>query len=118
VIGPATPLKILDGHMRLLIAETAREVLERQLAVFGAQRVIFGSDSRHAAEGYRHWLLSGQRSILDALQVSEEDHGRVLGGGTWHTCSGCHGEPGPPSAPGGGGGAGRTQPPPRGVITP
>ena len=80
MIGPATPLKILDGHMRLLIAETAREVLERQLAVFGAQRVIFGSDSRHAAEGYQHWLLSGQRSILDALQVSEEDHGRVLGG--------------------------------------
>jgi predicted TIM-barrel fold metal-dependent hydrolase len=42
--------------------------------------VIFGSDSRHAAEGYRHWLLSGQRRILDALQVSEEDQGRVLGG--------------------------------------
>ena len=53
---------------------------ERLLAVFGAGRVIFGTDSRHAAEGYRHWLLSGQRSILDALQVSEQEQRKVLGG--------------------------------------
>ena len=59
---------------------TAHEALERLLAVFGAGRVIFGTDSRHAAEGYRHWLLSGQRSILDALQVSEQEQRKVLGG--------------------------------------
>jgi predicted TIM-barrel fold metal-dependent hydrolase len=59
---------------------TAREVLERLLAVFGIDRVIFGSDSRHATEGYRHWLLAGQRSILEALQVSEEGQRKVLGG--------------------------------------
>jgi len=58
---------------------TAHEVLERLLDVFGADRVIFGSDSRHAAEGYRHWLLSGQRRILEALQVSEEGQRKVLG---------------------------------------
>jgi predicted TIM-barrel fold metal-dependent hydrolase len=59
---------------------TARDVLERLLAVFGIDRVIFGSDSRHATEGYRHWLLAGQRSILEALQVSEEGQRKVLGG--------------------------------------
>jgi predicted TIM-barrel fold metal-dependent hydrolase len=59
---------------------TPHEVLERLLAVFGPDRVIFGSDSRHAAEGYRHWLLTEQRRILEALELSEDDQRKVLGG--------------------------------------
>lgn len=59
---------------------TPHAVVERLLAVFGPDRVIFGSDSRHAAEGYRHWLLTEQRRSLEALKVPEEDQRKVLGG--------------------------------------
>jgi predicted TIM-barrel fold metal-dependent hydrolase len=57
-----------------------REVLERLLAVFGPDRILYGSDSRHASEGYRHWLLREHREILEALRVPEEDQRKILGG--------------------------------------
>jgi predicted TIM-barrel fold metal-dependent hydrolase len=59
---------------------TRREVLKRLLAVFGADRILFGSDSRHASEGYRHWLLREHREILEALRVPEDDQRKILGG--------------------------------------
>lgn len=59
---------------------TRREVLERLLQVFGPDRILFGSDSRHASEGYRYWLLQEHREILEALRVPEEDQRKILGG--------------------------------------
>jgi len=59
---------------------TLREVLGRVLEVFGPDRVLFGSDSRHAAEGYRHWLLREHREALEALGVPETERRKVLGG--------------------------------------
>jgi uncharacterized protein len=59
---------------------TLQEVLRRLLDVFGPDRILFGTDSRHASEGYRHWLLQSQRDALDALAVPEEARGRILGG--------------------------------------
>lgn len=59
---------------------TRREVLERLLDVFGADRILFGTDSRHASEGYRHRLLREHRGILEALQVSEENQRKIMGG--------------------------------------
>ena len=59
---------------------TRGEVLERLLQVFGPHRIVFGSDSRHAAEGYRHWLLQEHRDILAARRLSEEDQRKILGG--------------------------------------
>jgi predicted TIM-barrel fold metal-dependent hydrolase len=57
-----------------------REVLERLLDVFGSDRILFGSDSRHASEGYRHWLLEEQRQGLESLRVAEDDQRKILGG--------------------------------------
>ncbi|MBI2114568.1 MAG: amidohydrolase [candidate division NC10 bacterium] len=57
-----------------------REVLERLLDVFGPDRIVYGSDSRHASEGYRHWLLREHREILETLRVPEEDQRKILGG--------------------------------------
>jgi len=57
-----------------------REVLERLLDVFGSDRILFGSDSRHASEGYRHWLLEEQRQSLESLRVAEDDQRKILGG--------------------------------------
>jgi predicted TIM-barrel fold metal-dependent hydrolase len=59
---------------------TRREVMERLLQVFGSDRILFGTDSRHASEGYRHWLLQEQREILEALGVPEDDQRKILGG--------------------------------------
>jgi predicted TIM-barrel fold metal-dependent hydrolase len=57
-----------------------QEVLKRLLDVFGGDRVLFGTDSRHASEGYRHWLLKSHREALEALDVPDEVRRAVLGG--------------------------------------
>jgi predicted TIM-barrel fold metal-dependent hydrolase len=59
---------------------STRQVLERLLDVFGPDRVIFGSDSRHRSEGYRHWLLAEQRQNLEALRIPEAAQRSILGG--------------------------------------
>jgi uncharacterized protein len=56
------------------------EVLRRLLEVFGGNRVVFGTDSRHASEGYRHWLLQSHRDALELLDVSDDVRRAVLGG--------------------------------------
>jgi len=58
---------------------TRHEVIERLLAVFGPDRILFGSDSRHASEGYRHWLLEEHRQILESLRVPDDDQRKILG---------------------------------------
>jgi len=57
-----------------------REVLRRLLDVFGAQRILFGTDSRHASEGYRHWLLRSHREALEAAQAADDAQRAILGG--------------------------------------
>jgi hypothetical protein len=59
---------------------TLPAVLERLLDVFGPDRILFGTDSRHAAEGYRHWLLRSHREALEALQVPDAGRRAILGG--------------------------------------
>jgi uncharacterized protein len=56
------------------------EVLGRLLDVFGPDRILYGSDSRHASEGYRHWLLQAHRQALEALKVPEDGRRAILGG--------------------------------------
>jgi hypothetical protein len=56
------------------------EVLQRLLDVFGARRILFGTDSRHAAEGYRHWLLRSHCDALEALDVPDDARRAILGG--------------------------------------
>lgn len=55
------------------------EVLKRLLDVFGVNRVLFGTDSRHASEGYRHWLLQSHCEALEALETPDEVRRAVLG---------------------------------------
>ena len=56
------------------------EVLQRLLEVFGPARILFGTDSRHATEGYRHRLLQSHRDALEALGVPDDARRAVLGG--------------------------------------
>jgi hypothetical protein len=56
------------------------EVMERLLDVFGAERILFGTDSRHASEGYRHRLLRAHHEALERLKVSDTGRRGILGG--------------------------------------
>lgn len=55
------------------------DVFERALAVFGPERILFGTDSSLFPRGWRRELLLAQREALGACSVSEEDRARILG---------------------------------------
>ena len=56
------------------------EVLRRLFDVFGPRRILFGTDSRHASEGYRHHLLQSHRDAMEALDVADDARRAILGG--------------------------------------
>jgi hypothetical protein len=58
---------------------TLADVFERALAVFGPERILFGTDSSVFPRGWRRDLLVAQREALGACGVREEDRGRILG---------------------------------------
>lgn len=55
------------------------DVYERALSVFGAGRILFGTDSSTFPRGWRRDLLLAQREALGACGVREEDRARILG---------------------------------------
>jgi len=56
------------------------DVLEGAIRVFGAERVLFGTDSSAFPRGWRHDVLTAQREALGAIGMSELDRRRILGG--------------------------------------
>lgn len=66
-----------------LATEPARlslaDVFERALAVFGPERILFGTDSSVFPRGWRRDILLAQREALGACGVNEQDRGRILG---------------------------------------
>lgn len=61
-------------------AVTLAEVFGRTLAVFGAERVLFGTDSSTFPRGWRADLLADQREALAACGASAKEQALVLGG--------------------------------------
>ena len=59
---------------------TLPDVFERTLSVFGAQRVLFGTDSSTFPRGWRRSVLTSQREALGACGLKEEQRQMVLGG--------------------------------------
>jgi len=55
------------------------DVFERALAVFGPERILFGTDSSVFPRGWRRDILLAQREALGACGVREEDRSRILG---------------------------------------
>lgn len=66
-----------------LATEPARlslaDVFERALAVFGPERILFGTDSSVFPRGWRRDLWLAQREALGACGVNEEGRARILG---------------------------------------
>ncbi len=56
------------------------DVFERALGVFGAERILFGTDSSTFPRGWRQDLLTVQREALGACGVSEADREQIFGG--------------------------------------
>jgi len=56
------------------------QVFERALAVFGSERILYGTDSSTLPRGYRSDLLTAQLEALDALDIADDDRARILGG--------------------------------------
>lgn len=61
-------------------AITLVEVLERTLKVFGADRILFGTDSSVFPRGWRNDLLTAQREALGAIGASGTQVAAILGG--------------------------------------
>jgi len=55
------------------------DVFERALAVFGPERILFGTDSSVFPRGWRRDLLLAQREALGACAVRPDDRARILG---------------------------------------
>lgn len=59
---------------------TLEDVLERTLAVYGADRLCFATGSTSASPGWRGDLATVQREALGALEVRARDCARILDG--------------------------------------
>jgi hypothetical protein len=59
---------------------TLTDVFERALAVFGPERILFGTDSSTFPRGWRRDLFLAQCEALGALGVSEANRERIFGG--------------------------------------
>jgi len=56
------------------------QVFERALEVFGAERVLFGTDSNVFPAGWRAERLAEQREAMGALDISEDEQAAIFGG--------------------------------------
>lgn len=61
-------------------ALTLRDAFERALAVFGAKRILFGTDSNTFPAGWRADRLAEQRRILSELGLSAPDQEAIFSG--------------------------------------
>ena len=56
------------------------DALQRVLAVFGPERVLFGTDSSVLPRGWRRDILLAQREALGSIDISSRDRDLVFGG--------------------------------------
>lgn len=55
-------------------------VFKKSLQVFGADRLIYGTDSNFFPRGYRINILEEQLNVLDSLGTNEADQEKIFGG--------------------------------------
>jgi predicted TIM-barrel fold metal-dependent hydrolase len=59
---------------------TLREVFSKAIEVFGARRLLFGSDSSFFPRGWNRPILEEQRKVLQKLSLPDKDVAAILGG--------------------------------------
>ncbi len=60
------------------------DIFERALGVFGADRILFGTDSCVFPRGWRHDILLAQREALGACGLDSSEKAKVLGENAAH----------------------------------
>ncbi len=58
---------------------TLTDVFERSLGVFGAERILFGTDSSTFPRGWRRDIFALQREALGAIGISQADRDQIFG---------------------------------------
>ena len=61
---------------------TLHDVFARALAVFGPERVLFGTDSNVFPAGWRRERFEEQQTILEELGISADDQAKIFSGNT------------------------------------
>jgi hypothetical protein len=56
------------------------QVFRSALDVFGAGRILFGTDSSTFPRGWRHDILEAQRSALAEARATHDEQAAILGG--------------------------------------
>ncbi len=70
-----------NGWTRFLMPRPSlAEVFERTLEVFGADRMLFGSDSSFFPRGWHSAVFASQCEAMQSIGVSSEDAAAILGG--------------------------------------
>jgi predicted TIM-barrel fold metal-dependent hydrolase len=59
---------------------TLAAVFRQAIAVAGAERLIFGTDSSFFPRGWRQVICGAQRTALDELGVEKEARAKIFGG--------------------------------------
>jgi hypothetical protein len=61
-------------------ALSLREVFAKAIEIYGAKRLLFGTDSSFFPRGWNRTILDQQMAVLKELGVSAEDQSAILGG--------------------------------------
>lgn len=61
-------------------ALSLREVFAKAIEIYGARRLLFGTDSSFFPRGWNHPILEQQMAVLKQLGVNAEDQKAILGG--------------------------------------
>jgi predicted TIM-barrel fold metal-dependent hydrolase len=69
-----------NGWVRFHDGLTLERVFRAALAVAGAARLLFGSDSSFFPRGWQQPIYDDQRRIAAALRLSEADRAAIFGG--------------------------------------
>jgi predicted TIM-barrel fold metal-dependent hydrolase len=69
-----------NGWIRYISGLTLADVFRTALAVAGASRLLFGTDSSFFPRGWQKGVYEQQKQVIDTLGVSAADQALILGG--------------------------------------
>jgi predicted TIM-barrel fold metal-dependent hydrolase len=69
-----------NGWIRYIPGLTLEGVFRQAIAVLGASRVLFGTDSSFFPRGWQKGIYDEQKRVLEGLKMSANDEAHILGG--------------------------------------
>jgi predicted TIM-barrel fold metal-dependent hydrolase len=69
-----------NGWIRYTPGLTLDDVFKQALAVVGASRLLFGTDSSFFPRGWQKGIYAMQKRIVEGLKTSADDQALIFGG--------------------------------------